>query len=61
MLGGSTWGLEEMGHKVPLTFSHMAPKKKSMNIVHGGCTGCLKSQSLIYKILENFIFLWHMG
>jgi len=61
MLGGSTWGLEEMGHKVPLTFSHMAPKKKSMNIVHGGCTGCLKSQSLIYKILENFIFLWHIG
>jgi len=28
MLGGSTSGLEEMGHKVPFTFSHMVPKKR---------------------------------
>jgi hypothetical protein len=28
MLGSSTRGLEEMRHKVPLTFSHMAQKKK---------------------------------
>ena len=27
MLGGSTRWLEEMRHKVPLTFSHMVPKK----------------------------------
>jgi len=50
MLGGSTRGLEEMGHKVPLTFSHMVPKKKGMNIVRGDCTECLKSQSLISYI-----------
>lgn len=28
IVGGSTRGLEEMGHKVPLTFSQMALKKK---------------------------------
>jgi hypothetical protein len=44
-------GLEEMRHKVPLTFSNMAPKKISMYVVNGDCTGCLKSQSLMCKIL----------
>ena len=54
MLGGSTSGLEEMGHKVPFTFSHMVQKKKKWRLHR------VPEKSINIQDFGELQFLWYV-